>query len=161
MPWRSGETSVSTRGRNRDPVGALQVGINRAFDDFWRMLDFPPVASLGELAAADMRVDVSDTGREVKATAELPGMHGDDIDVTFTDGALTIHGEKKTESEKEEGGYLLRERSFGRFQRRVPLPDGVDVDAAEASFKDGVLTVTIPKTAEAQKGVKHIPVQAH
>jgi HSP20 family protein len=73
---------------------------------------------------------------------------------------LTIRGEKKEEREREDKGYVLRERSFGRIERLVPLPVGIDPDSAKATFKNGVLTVTIAKTPEAQSAVKRIQVQA-
>ena len=74
---------------------------------------------------------------------------------------LTISGEKKVDRETNEDGYILHERSFGRVERTVPLPEGIDAKAAEATFKSGVLTVTIPKTREAQSKAKRIPVQKH
>jgi HSP20 family protein len=90
---------------------------------------------------------------------ELPGMDEADIDVSVAEGMLTIRGKKKAERETEDKGYVLRERSFGTIERMVPLPDGLDVDSAKASFMNGVLTVSIPRTAEAQAAVKRIPVQ--
>lgn len=104
-------------------------------------------------------VDMRDTGKAVEVTAELPGMEDADVDVSVAEGALTIRGEKKSEREREGKGYVLRERSYGEIERVVPLPEGLDLDAAVASFKNGVLTVTIPKTAEAQAAVKRVRVQ--
>jgi HSP20 family protein len=83
-----------------------------------------------------------------------------DIDVRVSDGMLTISAEKKAAREVDDNGYLLRERSFGRVERTLPLPEGLDPDAAQASFKDGVLIVTIPKSTEAQADSKRIPVQS-
>ena len=91
--------------------------------------------------------------------AELPGMDEADVEVSVAEGMLTIRGEKKSERDEEEKGYVLRERSFGRIERVVPLPAGLDLDSAKATFKNGVLTVTIARTAEAQAAVKHIAVQ--
>lgn len=82
-----------------------------------------------------------------------------DVDVSVAEGMLTIRGEKKSEREREGDGYILRERSFGRIERMVPLPEGLDLDSAEATFKNGVLTVRIAKTAEAQRAAKRIQVQ--
>jgi HSP20 family protein len=74
---------------------------------------------------------------------------------------LTISAEKKAAHEVDENGYILRERSFGRIERTLPLPDGMNADAAQASFKSGVLTVTIPKTSQCEGGSKRIAVQSH
>ena len=106
------------------------------------------------------RVDVRETDKEVEVVAELPGMDEADVDVSVAAGMLTIRGEKKSErEERRRKGYILRERSFGRIERVVPLPEGLDLDSAKATFKNGVLTVRIAKTAEAQRAVKRIPVQ--
>lgn len=88
-------------------------------------------------------------------------MDESDIDVRVNDNMLVISGEKKVDREVDENGYILRERSFGRVERSLPLPDGIDVNAAQAVFKSGVLTLTIPKTPEAQSGAKHIPVRSN
>ena len=86
-------------------------------------------------------------------------MNEADIDVSVAPGMLTIRGEKKSERDEEKEGYVLRERSFGRVERVVPLPDGLDLDSPKAVFKNGVLTVTIAKTAEARQAVRRIAVQ--
>jgi HSP20 family protein len=73
---------------------------------------------------------------------------------------LTISGVKTTQHEVEDDGYVMRERSFGRFERTIPLPEGADPEAAQATFKSGVLTITIPKDST-QAGAKRIAVQSH
>jgi HSP20 family protein len=152
---------LNTRGE-RDPVTALQNDVNRAFDDFIRLFPLPvsswpnPFPDTG----SGIQVDVAETDKEVRVTAELPGLNEGDIDVRVSDGMLVISGEKRTDRGVDEGGYILRERSFGRFERSVPLPDGIDADAAQANFKCGVLTVTIPKKPEAQSSAKRISVQS-
>jgi HSP20 family protein len=88
--------------------------------------------------------------------AELPGMKKEDIEVSFTDGSLSISGERKSETKHEDAEVYRAERFFGRFQRTVTLPTPVAVDKTKASYKDGVLTVTLPKTEEAKP--KHIDV---
>ena len=103
-------------------------------------------------------MDVSETDKAVEIKAELPGLEPDDVEVSIADGAVAIRGQKKAEREAKEKDYVLRERSFGVIERTVPLPDGLDTDAAEASFKNGVLTLTIPKTAESQAASRRIPV---
>ena len=104
-------------------------------------------------------VDVINKEKAYEITAELPGMDESNIDVKFSDGALTIKGEKKDEREEKKKDYYLSERRYGSFQRSFGVPDGVDADKIEAQFKNGVLTVTLPKTAEAQKSEKKISVK--
>ena len=82
------------------------------------------------------------------------------VEVKFADGVLTIKGEKREEKEEKKKDYYLSERNYGSFQRAFQVPDGVDADKIEATFKNGVLTVTMPKSAEAQKSAKKITVKA-
>jgi HSP20 family protein len=86
-------------------------------------------------------------------------MEEKDIDVKFADGVLTIKGEKKEEREEKKKDYYLSERRFGSFQRSFRVPEGVDADKIDASFKNGVLTVMLPKSAEAQKREKKIAIK--
>ncbi|RUM24178.1 Hsp20/alpha crystallin family protein [Rhizobium vallis] len=163
IPWKSARGYEPAVRSERDPIATLQNDVNRAFDDFLRLVNVPfsglPASFLDN--GSGIQVDVAETDKEVKVSAELPGLDEADVDVKVRDGTLIISGEKKTDREAEENGYILRERSFGRVERRLPLPDGIDADAAKASFKSGVLTVTIPKTAESQSSSKRIPVQSN
>jgi HSP20 family protein len=158
VPW-SGKGSRNGSGRREgsNSLMALQSDMNRVFEDFWSAFG-PPALGLSERESLP-RVDVRESDKEVEVVAELPGMDEADIDVSLAEGVLTIRGEKKAEQEKEEKGYVLRERRFGLVERTVPLPDGLDVDAAQAKFKNGVLTVAIPKTAQARSDVKRIAVK--
>jgi HSP20 family molecular chaperone IbpA len=104
-------------------------------------------------------VDVTETEKCYKVTAELPGMDEKNIEVKIANGMLTIKGQKQEEKEEEKQDYYVRERSFGSFERTFPVPEGVDLDKVDASFKKGVLTVTLRKTAEAQKEEKKITVR--
>jgi HSP20 family protein len=166
IPWRA-ERRNQPASQGGDPVAALQSSVNRSFDDFLRMFPVPSAGPGGNWPGmlldhgGGFQVDVVDTDKEVRITAELPGVEEGDIDVRASDGMLTIAAEKKAAHETEEGGYMLRERSFGRVERTVPLPEGVDPDAAQASFKSGLLTITIPKTSQAQGASKRIPVQSN
>ena len=105
-------------------------------------------------------VDVTDSEKAYQITAELPGMDEKSIEVKVTDGYLTIKGEKKEEKEEKEKDYYLRERHFGSFERSFNVPESVDLSKIEATFKKGVLTVALPKKAEAQKPEKKIEVKA-
>jgi HSP20 family protein len=104
-------------------------------------------------------VDVADTATSYEITAELPGLDERNVEVKLSDGTLTIRGEKKEEKEEKKRDYYLSERHYGSFQRSLSVPDGVDAEKIEATFKNGVLTVTLPKTVEAQKKEKKIEVK--
>jgi HSP20 family protein len=104
-------------------------------------------------------VDIAEHETAYEITAELPGMDESNIDVKFSDGTLTIKGEKKDEREEKQKDYHLSERRYGSFQRSFGVPDGVDADKIEAHFKNGVLTVTLPKRPEAQKSEKKIAIK--
>jgi HSP20 family protein len=90
-------------------------------------------------------VDVSETDAAVRVTAELPGVQTKDVDISLTDDLLTIRGEKKSEQSETKRDYHRVERSYGTFTRTVRLPAAVDTDKVEATFKEGVLTITMPK----------------
>lgn len=154
IPWgrqtSSNQAPVPYRESEMTPFFGLRREIDRLFDDMFRM---PNLAGLG--ATVWPSVEVSDTEREVRVTAEIPGLSEKDVELTVHDGVLAIRGEKKSESEDKDRGYS--ERWYGRFERRIGLPPGVEEDKAEASFRDGVLTVTLPKAAEATSW-RRIPI---
>src|SRR5262249_57349953 len=100
-------------------------------------------------------IEAAETDKEVTVTAELPGLDEKDIEVALANGVLAIKGEKKTESEDKD--RLFSERYYGRFERRIPVED-VEEDKVSASFKNGVLTITLPKSAKAQERVRRIAI---
>jgi HSP20 family protein len=154
IPWgrqtSSNQAPVPYRESEMTPFFGLRREIDRLFDDMFRM---PSLAGLG--ATAWPSVEVSDSEREIRVSAEIPGLSEKDVELTVHDGVLSIRGEKKSETEDKNRGYS--ERWYGRFERRIALPSGVEEDKAEASFRDGVLTVTLPKSAEATSG-RRIPI---
>jgi HSP20 family protein len=93
------------------------------------------------------RIDVIDDGETLRISAELPGMNREDVEIRVEDEVLVLRGEKYLESQTENQGCYRLERAFGRFERVIPLPDGVDVDRAEARFDKAVLTIRLPKVA--------------
>jgi HSP20 family protein len=161
IPWSQSKRETPMQRDGDDPFRALQSEVNRVFENFWHGMELPTQGmwDTGLGRGTMPRVDVRETGKEIEVVAELPGMDKSDVDVSVADGALIIRGEKKAERETEDKGYMLRERSFGRVERVLPLPEGLDLDSVKAKFKNGVLTVTMPRTAEAQSAVKRIPVQ--
>jgi HSP20 family protein len=152
------------------PVEGLREEIDRLFDDFGRgFWSFPFRRSLFAAEpfwrrqlrwTAAPAVDFTESDKAYEVTAELPGMDEKNIEVKVADGDLTIKGEKQEEKEEKKKDYYLHERHFGAFERCFQLPEGVDADKIEASFKKGVLTVTLPKKPEAQKPEKKIDVKA-
>ncbi|WP_322819720.1 Hsp20/alpha crystallin family protein [Tepidiforma sp.] len=123
------------------------------FEELWAV---PPREWLGRLglgteAVWQPRVDVAEREDAFVVHAELPGVEAKDIEVTVADGVLTLRGEKRSEREEEQEGRVYRERFFGSFERRLPVPETVDIEGVEASLKDGVLEVRLPKRAPEPK----------
>jgi HSP20 family protein len=159
IPWnnsRGREVSVR-RGDEATPFLTLHREMNRLFDDVFRGFDISPFGSdrSFERAMSWPNLEVNETDKQVNVIAELPGLDEKDVEVELADGALTIRGEKKTETEDKE--RLFSERYYGRFERRIPVDD-VERDKVSASFKNGVLTVTLPKSPGAQQKVKRIAI---
>jgi HSP20 family protein len=150
IPWNRGRALASRSGEETNPFVALHWEMNRLFDSFARGFDPTALAWPGGWP----HVAVSDSGDEVRVTAELPGMEQKDVEVSLQEGVLIIRGEKKAESE----GALYSERWHGQFQRSLQLGPDIDPDKINASFKNGVLTVTACKRPEAQRRVKRIPI---
>ncbi len=159
IPWNWGKRQVPVRREQSQPLQSLQNDINRAFDSFWRGFDLPWPSTSSAWSISMPSVDVSESDKEIEVTAELPGMDEKDIDVSLAEGVLTIRGEKKSEIEKKEKDYYLQERTFGSVERVIPLPDTVDLDSANATFKNGVLTVKLAKKPEAAAATKRITVR--
>jgi HSP20 family protein len=122
----------------------------REMEDLWdRFFRERPLAESGWQWAPS--VDISETDGKVEVKAELPGLEAKDIDVEVTDNVLTLRGEKKMEEEKKGEKYYCRERYAGSFNRSFRLPAGVESDKVDAQFKNGVLTVSIPKSEESKQ----------
>ena len=126
-------------------VSRLRREMDRLWDDFFGpgRLGLRPLEA--EWAPA---MDVAETADKVVVKAEVPGMEPKDIDITLSGEILTIKGEKKSEREEKKENYHLVERSYGSFSRSLKLPAAVDADKIEASYKQGVLTITCPKKEE-------------
>jgi HSP20 family protein len=162
VPWaRKDVAARPDDDRNSEnPLAMLQREMNTLFEGFWSRFG----KTLGEpdwpWGHAEARSDVVQTDTAVEISIELPGMTIDDVEVTVTDDMLSVKGEKKVERQEEKRGYYLSERSYGAIWRTIPLPPGVDGEKAEASFRNGVLTVRLPQTPEAQARVRHVEVKA-
>jgi len=150
------------------PMEVLRRDLNRLseeFSDLWpstiRQALLAPEARWSRDFgwAATPAVDIAEKDRAYEITAELPGMDEKNVEVKVANGMLTITGEKKEEKEEKKKSYYLSERRYGAFERRFPIPDGVDADKIEATFKKGLLTVSLPKTAAAQAAEKKIAIK--
>ncbi len=112
----------------------------------WRMSAFAP------------RVDIKDLETRIKIEAELPGFSEKDVEASFCGNSVIIRGEKQQETAEQEKGYYRVERAHGSFQRSIPLPVEVEEDKIRATFKNGVLTIILPKSREAMEQTKKIPI---
>lgn len=150
-------------------LGGLRRQVERLFEDFDRdffgwpsrlpSFDFAPLGERnGSLAVP--AVDIVEKPDAFEITAELPGMDEKAIKVTLANGTLSIKGEKSEEKEEKDKDYYLSERRYGSFERSFRVPDGIATDKIDATFKNGVLTVALPKTAEARQPEQKIHVKA-
>ncbi|MBR0955847.1 Hsp20/alpha crystallin family protein [Bradyrhizobium japonicum] len=166
LPVTKTSTAPAAAGEAWQPFQALRNEIDQIFDDFGNGFWRRPFRSLARLERDLSRnftapaVDVAESDKAYEITAELPGLDEKDIDVKLVNGGLTIRGEKKEETEEKKKDYYVSERRYGSFERYFALPDGVNADKIEATFKNGVLKVVLPKTEEAQQRAKTISVKA-
>jgi HSP20 family protein len=148
---------VAARRNGDDPFQSLHREIDRLFDDAFR--GFGAVPAQSALRDWAPRVDLKETESEIQVTAELPGVDEKDVEVTLADDVLTIKGEKKVEKEETKKDYYLMERAYGSFYRALPMPAGIDPGKVKADFSKGVLSVTLPKTAETKAAARKIEIR--
>lgn len=154
--WR--KTGTLSKYEEENPFDVFQKEVNRLFDDFSRDFDVAPFRTAGERRLFSPSIDVKEDGKMITVKAELPGMEEKDVEVLLTDNTLTLQGEKKEEKEDKGEGYYHMERKYGSFHRVIPVPAGIDTNKVKATFKNGVLTVNIPKTEEEKAKGKKISV---
>ncbi|MBX4862283.1 Hsp20/alpha crystallin family protein [Rhizobium sophorae] len=162
IPWgRNNGHQVPSllREDDHDPFLSLHREVNRLFDDAFRSFGsgLPSLRGASGFGAGWPSVEISDTDKDIKVTAEVPGLEEKDIEVILDDGVLTLKGEKRSETEDKEKQFS--ERYYGRFERRIPLATEVKEDQVDATFKNGVLTVTLPKSEKAQSQVRRIAIR--
>jgi HSP20 family protein len=145
IPWRETDRRVALPRRE----------IDRLFDRFLEGDALPDVLTKSEWMPS---VDVSETAKEIIVNAELPGMNAEDIDISLSGDALVLRGERKHEHEEKKENYHRVERRYGSFSRTLQLPAEVDREHVDATYKDGVLKVTLQKTEESS--TKKIKVKA-
>jgi HSP20 family protein len=159
VPWTKSQ-QLSTGRDAFDPFLTLHREMNRLFDDVFRGF-----GSLGHVGSPLIegqfgwpRLEVSETDKAVNVSAELPGLSENDVKVEIANGVLSIRGEKR--ADRSDDAKFFSERYYGSFLRQIPL-DGVEEDKAKADFKNGVLTVTLPKSEQPDRNVKRIAINAN
>jgi len=157
VPWRE-RSEPAVRDDAYDPFTAFRRDVDRMFDDFF--IGFGPSAMRSSSGSVNPTIDATETEKEIVITAELPGLDEKDFEVTLAGDLLTIKGEKKSEHEERNGGSYYAERRFGSFSRSLRLPFEVKEESVDATYQKGVLTIRVPKPAEAQSAVKRIEVKA-
>jgi len=149
------------------PFDSLRGQVDRLFRDFERgFLQTPFYRDVDNFLHRDLgfavtpAIDIVEKDNAFEVTAELPGLDANNIDLQLADGVLTIKGEKSEQKEETAKDRFVSERRYGSFRRTLRLPDSVDADKIEASYKSGVLTITLPKSAQAKDKQKTIPIKA-
>lgn len=175
---QSAETKGTPSRLIQHPLLALREEVDHLFDNFFSGFELGPFGDFGrsmrtapfrrfEDAFAginathglmNIKADVRETDDVYRIEAEMPGVEEDGVDVSVSDGTLTVSGEKKEEKKEDREDYHLTERHYGSVKRTFPVPDTVDLSKAEASFKNGVLHITLPKKALVKAKAKKIPI---
>ena len=158
----------ATKASDWQPFEALRNQVDRLFHDFQTgFLQAPSYRSLLDSEPFWHRdfgfnvtpaIDIVEKEKAFEVTAELPGLDVKNIELQLSDNVLTIKGEKQEEKQEKAKDHYVSERRYGSFRRSLQVPGSVDADKIEANFKSGVLTVMLPKSPEAQKKQKTIPV---
>jgi HSP20 family protein len=163
IPWRKGKEDDLTvdSGREENALLDMRDQMNRMFDEFFeRPFGIRPFFSdTSFMSDFAPQLDVVETDKQVTVSAELPGLEPEDIHISLDHNNLTISGEKRAEKEDKDKRYYRVERSYGSFYRSIPLPEEVDEDKIDASYKRGVLKIKLPKTKQAQEKRKRIPIK--
>ena len=170
LPIKTEATPVTQARKPADwqPFDVLRNQVDRLFHDFqtgfWQNPFFRPLPDIESFWCRDLgfkvtpAMDIVEKDKAFEVTAELPGLDVKDVDVRVSNGMLTIKGERQEEKEEKTKDRYVSERRYGSFRRTLQVPGSVDAEKIEASYKSGVLSVTLPKSPEAQKREKTIPV---
>lgn len=163
LPWKWGKKNIPVRREDvmpeYAPVFSLQQEMNRLFDSFFQGFEhkmFSPFEETAQMFRPSL--DIAESDRDLKVTVELPGLTEKDIDLSISNNSLSIKGEKREEKEENTSGYYRMERHYGSFYRTIPLPCAIDEEKVEAKFKDGVLSVTLPKSSQVLQETRKITV---
>ena len=142
------------------PLDVFQREMNRLFDDFFKGAGLKPWSEeMEDIGAFNPQVNMTEDDKSITVSAELPGLEEKDIEISLSKDSLTIKGEKKEENEHKGKEAYYMERSYGAFTRVLPIPKEVNTEKAEASFKKGVLTITLPKLEKEKQSQKKIKIK--
>jgi len=157
MDWWTDNPFADLRRQMDDLVENFSHGFG--WPAIWRGATTSPAARPAA-RLADVRVEVNEHDQAYEVVAELPGLDDTDVDVEVANGMLVLKGEKSSEREEKEKNCYFSERSYGAFRRAFRIPEDVAADKITAEFTKGVLTVSLPKTAEAQSKTRKVEVKA-
>jgi HSP20 family protein len=165
VPWRWGGLRRFGEDRSFDALRTDWESLHRNIDTLFENAlsgGIGPSLLSAAWTTGDVvpKLDFIEDDKTFRLTVELPGMTQKDVDISLTDRTLTIRGEKKEDKEKKDKEVYRRERAYGSFRRVMELPGDVDANKITAAFQNGVLTIDLPKTKEAQQKVRQIPVKA-
>jgi HSP20 family protein len=152
--------------RHHNPIARFHQEIDRMFEDFIRGFGFPSVgfgrevAPLAQIECLKPTLDIAAGDKEYTISVELPGVDEKDVRLELTGDTLVIKGEKKQEKEEKEKNYYRMERSYGSFQRVLSLPEDADQDAIGATYKDGIMTITIPRKMATKRESRQITIKS-
>lgn len=147
---------IPTLQHSKDSLTSLHQGINQLFDNIWQR---PSTTSFpSEQGFLNPKVDISDTEKEYVVTAELPGVEKKDISLEIQDRILTIKGHKQLNHQEKNKNYYLVERTYGTFSRSFELPQPAESQDVKAKFDNGVLTICIPKSVEAERHINKVTI---
>ena len=161
LPIKTDNKKTPVAPANWHPFEDLRHEVDRLFEDFGRGDWLRPLRPINlETILRQPAVDIAEKDKAFEITAELPGLDVKNVEVTLRNGNIILKGEREDQKEEKAKDYYLQERQYGAFERSFAVPDGVDTAKIDASFKNGILTITLPKTAEAQKPEQKIAVKA-
>jgi len=166
LPIKTDNMKAPVAQASWHPFEDLRHEVDRLFEDFGRGNWMSPFRTINLESMLPRQgwnapaVDIVEKDKLYEITAELPGLDAKSVEVTLRNGNIVLKGEKHEEKEEKSKGYYVKERQYGSFERSFALPDGVDASKVEATFKNGILSVTLPKTAEAQKPEKKVEIKA-
>jgi HSP20 family protein len=158
-PWQANRTPAHGISPFDTTLDSLHREFYRMFESFWRGMGPQPFASsIWGFNGAVPAIDQSENEAAYHVAVELPGIEEKDVEVSLVDNDLTIRGERELDKEEKEQSYYLRERAHGSFRRSLSFPVQIDENKVKAAFADGVLSITLLKTKEAQKKTKTIAI---
>ncbi len=154
--WKKQEAEESKFISPIDYFTNFQKRMDELFEEFFGDFGLPTNRSFSSFYP---RIDIRDNENQIIVQADLPGIDEKDLEVAITKDSIILQGEKKYEYEEKKENYFRKERSYGSFKRVIPLPVEVDDSKAEAKYKNGVLTIILPKSEKATQNIKKIPVK--